>query len=152
MVGCLLFIFIVWAMVVLCGLGAILLVPLVFYLLTLQKALSRCSVESRALDPGLVWLTLIPVFNLVWQFFIVTNVATSLHNEFVRRGIVAEPHPGQGIGLAMCILLVCALNPLLFVPCGIAWLICWIVYWATIAGYSAKLAFPYTPPNPPPVV
>ena len=150
--GCLLFIFIVWAIVVLCGLGAILLVPLVFYLLTLQKALSRCSVESRAMDPGLVWLTLIPVFNLVWQFFIVSNVAASLHNEFVRRGIAAEPRPGQGIGLAMCILLVCALNPLLLIPCGIAWFICWIVYWATIAGYSAKLALPYTPPSPPPVV
>ena len=152
MVGCLLFIFIVWAIVVLCGLGAILLVPLVFYLLTLQKALSRCSVESRVMDPGLVWLTLIPVFNLVWQFFIVSNVAASLHNEFVRRGIAAEPRPGQGIGLAMCILLVCALNPLLLIPCGIAWFICWIVYWATIAGSSAKLALPYTPPSPPPAV
>ena|ERR1035438_8532704 len=41
----------------------------VFYLLTLYRALNRCSPESRAMDPTLVWLNFIPCFSLVWQFF-----------------------------------------------------------------------------------
>ena len=61
---------------------AIFLVPAIFYLLTLQKALNRCSPESRAMQPGMVWLLLIPLFNLVWQFFVVINIAKSLVPSF----------------------------------------------------------------------
>ena len=73
-----------WILLVFC---AILLLPIIFYLLTLQKALSRCSPESRAMDPGSVWLQVVPFLNLVWHFFIVINVAKSLHAEFARRGL-----------------------------------------------------------------
>jgi len=31
---------------------AILLIPLIFYILTLQKALARCAPESRAMQPA----------------------------------------------------------------------------------------------------
>src|ERR1039458_3572494 len=67
----------------------------VFYLLTLYRALNRCSPESRAMDPTLVWLNFIPCFSLVWHFFVVINVAKSLGAEFKKRGIVAEEQPGQ---------------------------------------------------------
>lgn len=125
----------------------------IFYCLTLQKALSRCSPQNRTLSPGLVWLFLIPIFNLVWHFFIVINLAKSLHAEFVSRNIVEEQSPGQGIGLAMCILHVAAVfaNFIPFVGwlVGIAGFICWIIYWVKIAGFSNKIALPYSPPQPP---
>ena len=73
----------------------------IFYCLTLSKALNRCAPQNRAMSPGLVWLYLIPFFNLIWHFFIVINMAKSLHAEFVYRGIVEEPNPGQGIGLGL---------------------------------------------------
>ncbi|MCX6922921.1 MAG: hypothetical protein NT154_06885 [Verrucomicrobia bacterium] len=82
---------------------AILMVPTIFYLLTLQKALNRCSPECRAMTPGLVWLMLIPLFNIVWQFFVVLNMAKSLAAEFQKRGIAEDPNPGQTLGLVMCI-------------------------------------------------
>jgi hypothetical protein len=112
---------------------AILLVPMIFYLLTLQKALNRCSPECRAMNPGLVWLMLIPLFNIVWQFFIVMNMAKSLAAEFQKRGIAEDPSPGQTLGLVMCI------GNLI---CGPVGLICWIIYWVKIAGYSSKIAAP----------
>jgi hypothetical protein len=125
----------------------------IFYCLTLQKALSRCSPQNRTLSPGLVWLLLIPIFGLIWHFFIVINMAKSLHAEFVSRNILEEQSPGQGIGLAVCILHVVAvvlgfhrfLGPLV----GIAGLICWIVYWVKIAGFSSKIAIPYKAVEPP---
>ena len=119
---------------------AVLLAVMVFYLLTLQKALSRCSPENRAMAPGMVWLQLIPLFNLVWQFFNVINVAKSLGAEFKKRGMAEEPEPGKTIGLVMCILGCCSIIPLLGFVCAIGALICWIIYWVKIAGYSAKLA------------
>ena len=39
---------------------AIALIPLIFYLLTLQKALNSCAPENRAMQPAMVWLMLIP--------------------------------------------------------------------------------------------
>ena len=121
---------------------AIVLVPLIFFLLTLQKALNRCSPENRAMAPAMVWLMLIPLFNLVWQFFVVLNVAKSLGAEFQKRGIVDEPEPGKKLGLIACILGCCGIIPLLGVLCSLAALVCYIIYWVKIAGFSAKIAQP----------
>src|ERR1019366_7508083 len=114
---------------------AILLVPFIFYCLTLQKALNRCSPECRAMSPGLVWLLFVPLFHIVWQFIVVLNVAKSLAAEFQKRGMAEDPKPGQTLGLVMCI------GNLI---CGPVGLICWILYWVKIADYSSKIAMPPT--------
>jgi hypothetical protein len=121
---------------------AIFLIPFIFYLLTLQKALTRCSPENRAMNPGMVWLMFIPLFGLVWQFLIVINVAKSLGAEFQKRGMAEEPQPGKTLGMAMCILSCCGIIPFLGILCSLGALVCWIMYWVKIAGFSAKLAQP----------
>ena len=121
---------------------AICLIPLIFYILTLQKALNRCSPENRAMAPGLAWLLLIPLINMVWHFFVVLNMAKSLDAEFKKRGIAEEPQPGQKLGLIMCILVCCGIIPILGILCSLGGLVCWIMYWLKIAGYSAKIAAP----------
>jgi hypothetical protein len=121
---------------------AILLIPLIFYLLTLQRALNRCSPENRAMSPGMVWLMFIPLFNIVWHFFVVINIAKSLGAEFQKRGMVEEPNPGKTIGLVMCILACCGIIPLLGILCSLGAFVCWIIYWIKIAGFSGKLAAP----------
>jgi hypothetical protein len=131
---------------------SIIVVPIVvgvFYLLTVQKALSRCSPQNRTLSPGLVWLMLIPAFGLIWHFFIVINVAKSLHAEFVMRNMVEEPSPGQGIGLAACILMVIVFIPYVGVLPFVAGFVCWIIYWMKISEYSNKIAQPYQAAQPP---
>ena len=121
---------------------AIMLLPAIFYLLTLQKALNRCSPECRAMAPGLVWLMLIPLFSIVWHFFVVLNIAKSLGAEFQKRGIAEETNPGQKLGLIMCILACCGIIPILGVLFALGALVCWILYWVKIAGFSGKLAAP----------
>jgi hypothetical protein len=118
---------------------AVFVIPVIFYLLTLQKALALCSPDSRTVAPGLVWLLLIPLFNLIWNFIVVVAISKSLHNEFLNRKMNESPTPGQGVGLAMCILSVVSAIPYLRAPVGVAMLICWIIYWVKIAGYSTKL-------------
>jgi hypothetical protein len=115
------------------------LIPMIFYLLTLQKTLSRCSPERRAMEPGLVWLLLIPLFSLVWHFFVVSNVAKSLQGEFEKRQIGIEPSPGYSLGLPMCILNACAVIPLLGILAWLAGTVCWIIYWVRIAEFSRRL-------------
>ena len=125
---------------------ALILLPGIFYLLTLQRALQRCAPDARTLTPGLVWLLLVPVFALVWHFIVVKEVSKSLHNEFARRNTPnIEPEPGKGIGLAMCILLATTLIPLLGIFSGLAGIVCWIIYWVKISGYSWMLQQPMGP-------
>ena len=121
---------------------AIGLIPLIFYCLTLQKALNRVSPENRAMQPGMVWLLLIPLFNIVWNFFVVLNMAKSLGAEFKKRNIAEEPEPGKGIGLTACILMCCTIIPVVGGLAGLGYLVCWIIYWVKIAGFSGKLAAP----------
>ena len=97
---------------------AILILPTVFFLLTQQRALSKCSPANRTMTPGLVWLQIIPFFGFIWQFFVVLAVANSLENEFAARRIPEERKPGQSIGLAMCITRVCTVIPFLGIFAG----------------------------------
>ena len=118
---------------------AVLLLPTIFFILTQQRALSKCSPANQTMSPGLAWLQIIPVFGFIWQFFVVSALANSLANEFRARGIQEEDRPGYGVGLAMCITRVCVIIPILGFFSLVASLILWIVYWVKIAGFSAKL-------------
>ena len=115
--------------------------PTIFYLLTLQNALQRCQPQNRFLSPGNVWLLLIPIFHAFWNFVIVINISKSIGSEIKDREIMGPPYPGKGVGLAMCILHILVIIPVIGIISGIISFICWIVYWATIAGYSSKILY-----------
>jgi hypothetical protein len=146
--------------------GAIILVALVivvFYLLTLQKALSRVSPRNRLMEPGLVWLDLIPCFNLIWQFFIAVRVPDSLRNEFRARNRDDGSDYGKSLAMTQAVLgivsgigtnaLARASPDLALIGNGlsavssIVGLILFIVFWAKIAGYSRQLAEDAGPPR-----
>jgi hypothetical protein len=128
------------------------LLPTIFYLLTLQSTLSLVKPENRKMDPGLVWLILIPLFGIVWQFIVVNNMADSLKAEFQQRNInVGEDRPGSGIGMAYCILEVCGIIPFLGILTALAGFVCWIIYWVKISDFKSKLQYSQAqtvPPSP----
>ncbi len=129
-----------WHLTVVGFVCALLLIPAIFYLLTLQKALAKCSPASRTMEPGMVWLCLIPLFTLIWNFFVVMALGKSLGNEMARRGIPnLEPLPGQPVGLAMSICVCCSIIPVLGTLASLAALALWILYWVKIAKYSSML-------------
>lgn len=116
------------------------LIPYIFYILTLSHALNKCTPASRTMQPGSLWLLLIPLFNLVWHFLVVSAMAQSLSNEFRARGVMnVEPEPGKSPGMAMCICGVCGLIPILGILASLASLVLWIMYWVKIAEFSRQL-------------
>ena len=118
----------------------IFVLPFIFYILSLQRALEKCALSSRTLSPGSLWVLLVPLVNLIFHFIVVTGIARSLGNEFRRRNAVnIEPAPGQSIGMAMCICMVCGIVPVLGIFTSIAGFILWIVYWVKIVDYSRML-------------
>lgn len=119
-------------------LGA-LIIPTIFFLLSLQKALTACQPDNRRMPPNNVWLLLIPLFNIIYQFIVVNSIAESLEGEFKQRNIPVEPSPGRSLGMAWCILGLCGVIPFIGALAGLAALICWILYWVKIAGLTKQL-------------
>jgi len=121
---------------------ALVLIPTIFYLLTLHKALTRVDDGRRQMSAGLVWLNLIPVFGLGWHFYTIIKVADSLAAELGARGIAFQGRPGFALGLTTSILWVVSIIPYLGIVAGLAGLVCWIIYWVQIAGFSRQIANP----------
>ena len=116
------------------------MLPQIFFLLTLSKALSRCSPRNRTQEPGMVWLALIPFVGIVWIFINVIRIAESLENEFrARRWHDRGEDYGHGIGIAYCCLVLSCCIPYLNLLAGIPAIVCWILYWVKIANLSGQL-------------
>ena len=125
----------------------ILLLPTIFFILTLQNALKQVRPTLRQMSPGALWLLLIPLFNLIWRFIVVNRVADSLDSEYRARGLATIGKPGQKIGLAYSICGLLSLIPVIGFLAGLAGLVCWIVYWVTIAGHKDRLQVMHLPGN-----
>ncbi|MFM6924997.1 MAG: hypothetical protein ACKOU7_05805 [Ferruginibacter sp.] len=113
------------------------LIPTILYLISLQKALEAVSPENRQMPPGQVWLSLIPIFNFVWMFFVVNKIADSFQLECYRLNIpTSELKPTKGIGSAKNLLRICSFIPFLGVLANIGFIICWIIYWVKVNQYK----------------
>lgn len=115
----------------------LLLIPRIFYLITLQSVFNTVSSENRKMPSANVWLLLIPIFGIVWHFIVIHKLADSISAEAKSKGIpIQEARPAYNIGLAMCIL-----NCMFFIPgvnilTGIGGIVCWILYWVKITSYK----------------
>ena len=127
------------AMLVGISVGVILvLIPFILFLLTLQKTLQIISPENRKMPPGNVWLMFIPLFNIVWQFIMVSRIADSMRDECIRLNIpLSEQRPTYNIGLTYNICsLISGVIPILG---PLAALTTWIMYWIKVNQYKKLL-------------
>jgi hypothetical protein len=111
----------------------------IFYLMTMSKALSLCSPRNRTMEPGMVWLNLIPLLNFVWMFITVSRVSESLKNEFYDRRLPEDPDYGKGLGITFNVLNLLGVIPCIGPVFSLIGLICFIIYWVKIAGFNSKL-------------
>jgi hypothetical protein len=99
----------------------------IWFYVTAYQALSAVSPRNRDMEPGAIFLMLIPLFGIVWYFFVIIRVADSLQREFDDRGLSGDGDFGKMMGI---------LAPI--IPCvGFIMHIMWIM---KIRGYTAQLA------------
>ncbi len=112
----------------------------IFFLLTLSKALGECHPRNRTMEPGMVWLNLIPIFNLAWKLVTVIRVSETLEREYRYRGWHRRDETyGYGVGLASCIAM--------FLFMGLPHLVLKIMYWVKIAEFNKQLTGQDPPPR-----
>jgi len=105
-------------------------VPLIFYILTLQRALDAVDPPLRPVAPGLVWLLLIPLFNFIWIFFLVVWITKGFEKMWQSQRLTAQTSAGFGVGIAYSVCwvlcLVPGLNLLLVIPSLVLWILHWV--------------------------
>lgn len=82
--------------------GVILLVMFIINIVIcamLYSAQKRIPAEFQTLAPGLVWLLLIPLFNLVWNFLVFQKIPESYQRYFASQSRTDVGDCGRAIGL-----------------------------------------------------
>jgi hypothetical protein len=105
----------------------------------LSSALAAIPQEYRDMEPGMVWLLLIPLFPLVWNFFVYRRIPSSFQKYFAAQGVTDRGDCGDSIGLwySICVVLGC-------IPCvnyiaGPAALILLIIFLVKITGMKGQV-------------
>lgn len=129
------------------GVGiAVLLVALVFVLAIyalvawlLYRPYSKLPAEYQQLGPGLVWLFVIPIFNLFWMFVLAIKLPASFKAYFEAAGDDSIGDAGKGIGLACAI---CFVAGLVIPFVGLAGLVLLIIFIVKLWGMAGRIQTP----------
>lgn len=126
------------------------------FLAVAVRVLGRVEPVNRRMEPGQVWLNLLPVFNLLWLVVTVERVGESIRNEMAARGRHRKSEAyGKTAGLTWLalwgvgLLATVADAPPLVILAWLFALVYWVVYWAQLAAYASRLGGEppaYTPP------
>jgi len=101
--------------------------------------LSRIPPQFRKQDPGMSFLLLIPLFSVVWNFFVHPKVAESMKAYFDAQGPHTYGDCGGSLALWLCICGACSFVPLLGLFAGIAGLVLMIVFYVKAFELSARI-------------
>ena len=94
----------------------------------LSTCYSRIPKQFRKQEPGMVWLLMIPCFNVVWNFFVYLQLADSYKAYFASVGRTDVGDCGKGIGLGYAICAACCIIPCVNYLAGPAALVLLIIY------------------------
>lgn len=101
--------------------------------------LSRIPAQYRKQEPALAFLLLIPLFSLVWAFFVHPKIAESLKNYFTAKGDNSVGDCGASLALWLCITPLCSMIPLVGFVAGIAALVLLILFYVKAFDLSGRI-------------
>jgi hypothetical protein len=120
----------------------------------LMNDLKRVPPAHRKMEPGLVWLLLIPCFHLVWNFFVFLRLPESYRSYFTSTGRGDGTDYGRSLGLAFAICAACSIVPFVNYLAGPAALVLLIIVLVKFNGYKNQIPVGAeagaVPPPPPP--
>lgn len=80
---------------------AIPLLAYLFYVLEVSRTLGSIDPEFRSQTPSMAWLLLIPVFNVIWFFFLINAIRDGFEQMALHGRLRKEVDTGHKVGMAM---------------------------------------------------
>jgi hypothetical protein len=120
------------------------------FLLTQFRTLDEIRPENQRLSPPKVWLQLIPVYGIVWQFFVISRISDSIRAElnapvgdsiFPEESVPANVRPTFAVGIAYATCFCVGILPIDMIKgaASLLGIIFWITYWIQLAKYKRKI-------------
>ena len=99
----------------------------------------RIPAQHRQMEPWQVWLSLIPLFNLVWNFFVYPKLAKSYQSYFAEQGRTDVGDCGEKLGLWYAICAAVCIIPCVNYVAGPAALVLWIIFIVKALGLKGQI-------------
>ena len=125
------------------------IIPIILFFLAQQNTLKAIQPANRDMTPANVWLQLVPIFNLYYQFVVVNKISSSIDKEIESRmdettilpAINSSSNAGslRNIGIIYCVLSLLSAIPMVGTLCSIAALVCLIIYWVRLVDFKKKI-------------
>jgi hypothetical protein len=98
----------------------------------------RIPAQYREMDPAQVWLLMIPLFNIVWNFFVFPKLSRSYKAYLESMGDTSAGDCEATLAMAYCIVAAPYIIPCVNCFTGLAALVIVIIYLIKIDGLKAK--------------
>lgn len=106
----------------------------------MYKPYSKLPAEFQQMKPGMIFLMLIPLFGLVWAFFIALQLPASFKSYFDSVGDTTVGEAGKGVALAWAICSACSLIPIVGGLPGLAGLVLLIIFIVKLWGMASRVS------------
>ena len=113
-------------------LAFLIIIPLVafsFYIREISKTLAAIDPSCRTQKPAMAWLLLIPIFHVIWFFFLLKNIQAGFQKMFDQQLIEKPIDTGYNYGIAMGCCWVASFIPSLFFIALIPMFVFSILHW-----------------------
>ena len=100
----------------------------------LHDALDVLPFEFQSMSPSSVFLLFIPLFNVVWLYFVVIRISDGYRRYFESKNIETHGACGFGVGLAWAICTSACITPFIQALAALGALVCMIIYVVTVLG------------------
>lgn len=117
----------------------------VFICWVAYKTAAAIPPQYREVEPGLVWLLLIPCFAVVWNFFVYPKISNGYKRFFQDAGVYHNGDCAAGIALWYCLCVIFSMIPYLGVIPGFASLILLILMLVKFWDYKGQAERGYVP-------
>ncbi len=121
-------------LVIIAGAIVLLIIWIFVVVIPLHDAASSVPQEYQQMTPSSVFLLFIPLFSVVWLFFVVARISRAFQSYFRDKKVDRHGSCGYGVGLAWAICGAVSLVPYLGSLAGLGWLVCMIIYLVQISG------------------
>jgi hypothetical protein len=132
-----------WHWIIVLLVLVILLLPYCLFIGSIQLTLAAVPEDKREMSPGLAWLLLIPLFNIIWIFIVVSKLTQSFRALKAAGQLRTPTDASNGVGLAYAILSVLTVLvgwvPFIGWIIALAAFVLWIIYWVGVVGARREI-------------